>query len=61
MGLEPEIVKEQRCARGKWACVYLAENLSGFGSGEGTGELRRAGDEITGMKCVWCFWVHLGR
>lgn len=30
MGLEPENVKEQRSARGKWACVYLTENLSGF-------------------------------
>lgn len=37
MGLEPENVKEPRSARGKWACVYLAENLSGLGFARGVG------------------------
>ena len=30
MGLEPDNVKK-RSSRGKWACVYLAETLRGFG------------------------------
>lgn len=37
MGLEPENAKEQRSVRGKWAYVYLAENLSGFGFSRGVG------------------------
>lgn len=35
MGLEPENVKDRRSSRGKWASVYLAENLSGFGFSSG--------------------------
>ena len=30
MGLGPDNVKK-RSSRGKWACVYLAETLRGFG------------------------------
>lgn len=56
----PENVKEQRPARGKWACVYLTENLSGFEVGRGLGELRRAGDGVYWNEMCVAFLGALG-